>query len=136
MIIEFLDSRELGPSDVLGCLHHPLLRFAVNVLAFAVPRGDAAIEDALNGAAVEMFENLRAHAKAFQPSESEEALLCPLHDCAGAWTMLQHFDVVINLCIFMFKFAANSRVSQNYLPEVPKSPQICCNKKTNLHVKI
>jgi hypothetical protein len=32
-----------------------------------LPRGDAASQDALNCAAVELFEDLRAHAKSFQP---------------------------------------------------------------------
>ena len=45
--------------------------------------GDAASRDALSGAAVELFQDLRAHAKSFQPPEGEEALSCPLHDCVG-----------------------------------------------------
>ena len=50
---------------------------------------DAASQDALNGAAVERFEDLRAHAKSFQPPEEEEALSCPLCDCVGVlWTMI------------------------------------------------
>ena len=31
--IEVLDGRELGPSDVLGCTHHPLYLLAVGCLA-------------------------------------------------------------------------------------------------------
>ena len=50
--IEVLGGRELGPSDVLGCLHHPLLRFAVKGGAIAKPSCDAASQDALNGAEV------------------------------------------------------------------------------------
>ena len=73
--IEVLYGRELDPSDVLGCLHHPLLRLRSICGAFAIPRGDAASEDALDGAAVEPFEDLRAHAKTFQPTEGEETLL-------------------------------------------------------------
>ena len=53
--------------------------------AAAIPSGDAANQDALNGAAVERFEDLRAHAKYFQPSEGEEALSCPRHDCVGVF---------------------------------------------------
>ena len=52
--IEVLDGRELGHSDVLSCLHHPLKHFAVKG-AFAVPSGHAASQDALNGAAVELL---------------------------------------------------------------------------------
>ena len=39
--------------------------------------------NALIGAAIEHFENLRAHAKLFQPPEGEEARL--LHDCVHAF---------------------------------------------------
>ena len=59
--IEVLDGGELGPSDVLGHTHH---------LAVIVPSGDAASQDALNGAAVELFEDLRVHDKSFQPPEA------------------------------------------------------------------
>ena len=48
-----------------------------------MPSSDAASQDALNGAAVERFEDRRAHAKTFQPPEGEEAWSCPLHDCVG-----------------------------------------------------
>ena len=37
-------------------------------------------QDALDGAAIEPFEDLRTHAKSFQ---SPEVLSCPLHDCLG-----------------------------------------------------
>ena len=50
--IEVMDGRELGPRDVLGRTHH------ATCLAVAVPSGDAASQDALNGAAVEL---LRIH---------------------------------------------------------------------------
>ena len=55
----------------------------VGCQAVAIPSVDAVDQDALNGAAVERFEDLRAHAKPFQPPEGEEALSCPLHDCVG-----------------------------------------------------
>ena len=32
---------------------------------------------------VQLLEDLRVHAKSFQPSEGEEALLCLLHNCVG-----------------------------------------------------
>ncbi|XP_070994384.1 aryl-hydrocarbon-interacting protein-like 1 [Oncorhynchus clarkii lewisi] len=51
--------------------------------AVAIPSSDAASQDALNGAAVELFEDLRAHAKPFHLSKGEKALLCLLHDCAS-----------------------------------------------------
>ena len=49
----------------------------------AVPSGDTARQDAPDGAAVERFEDLRAHAKSLQPPEGEEASLCPRHNCVG-----------------------------------------------------
>ena len=45
--IEVLEGKELGPSDVLGCL------------SVAIQSADAASQDTLNGAAVELFEDLR-----------------------------------------------------------------------------
>ena len=51
--------------------------------AIAIPGGDAASRDTLNGAAVELLEDLRNHAKSFQPPEGGEALLCSLHDCVS-----------------------------------------------------
>ena len=41
----------------------------VRCQADSIPSGDAASQDALNGAAVELFEDLRAHDKSFQPSD-------------------------------------------------------------------
>ena len=41
--------------------------------------------DALDGAAVELFEDLGTHAKPFQSPEGENILLCPLHDCLGVF---------------------------------------------------
>jgi hypothetical protein len=41
--------------------------------AVAIPSSDAASQDALNGAAIELFD-LTAHAKSFQPPEGEEVL--------------------------------------------------------------
>uniref|UniRef100_A0AAZ3Q0N0 F-box and WD repeat domain containing 5 n=1 Tax=Oncorhynchus tshawytscha TaxID=74940 RepID=A0AAZ3Q0N0_ONCTS len=45
--------------------------------AVSIPGSDATSQDALDGAAVEPFEDLRTHAKSFQSPEGE----CPLHDC-------------------------------------------------------
>ena len=42
----------------------------------------AASQDTLNGTAVERFEDLRAHAKSFQPPGEEETLSHHLHNCA------------------------------------------------------
>ena len=38
---------------------------------------------ALDGAAVEPFEDLGTHAKSFQSPEGEKVLSCPLLDCLG-----------------------------------------------------
>jgi hypothetical protein len=63
---------------------------SATVMQVAIPSGNAS-QDALNGAALQRFEDLRAHAESFQPPEGEEALSCPLHDCVGlygAWLFL------------------------------------------------
>ena len=44
---------------------------------------DATSQDALDGAAVELLEDLGTHAKSFQSPEGEKVLSCPLHDCLG-----------------------------------------------------
>jgi hypothetical protein len=41
------------------------------------------LQYALNGATVELLEDLTADDKSFQPPEGEEALSCPLYDCVG-----------------------------------------------------
>ena len=58
----------------------------------AIPGGDATGQDALDGAAVEPFEDLGAHAKSFQSPEGENILLCPLHNCLG---MFGDVDVTV-----------------------------------------
>ena len=80
-VIGVLDVMELGPGDVLGCPYPPLWHFAVKGGAFAIPSSDADSHNALDGAAVELLEDSRTHAKYFQPLEGEEALPCPFHNC-------------------------------------------------------
>ena len=46
---------------------------------------DATGQDALNCAAVEVFEDLGTHAKSCQSPEGEKALLCPFHDFIGVF---------------------------------------------------
>ena len=57
-IIQVLDGRTLGPSDVLGRMHYPLQRLTVRCRAVAIPDCDATGQDTLDGAAVESFEDL------------------------------------------------------------------------------
>ena len=79
--IEVLDGREFGP-----VMYWPYaLPSVVLCRAVAIPSGDATHQDALIGAAVELFEDLRAHAKSFQPPEVEEPLLFPLYDWVGVF---------------------------------------------------
>ena len=49
----------------------------------AIPGGDATGQDALDGAAVEPFEDLGTYAEYFQSPEGEKVLSCPLHDFLG-----------------------------------------------------
>ena len=67
--IEVLDGRKFRPSDVLGGTHYLLWCLAVGGRAVAIPGRYAT--SALDGAAVEPFEDLRTHAKSFQFPEWE-----------------------------------------------------------------
>ena len=53
----------------------------VRCRAVAIAGGDATDQDALYGAAVELFEDLGTHAISFQFPEGEKVLSCPLHNC-------------------------------------------------------
>jgi hypothetical protein len=55
-------------------MHYLLYQLAVGCQAIVKPSGDTASQDALIGAAVVLFEDLRANYKSFQPLEGEEAL--------------------------------------------------------------
>ena len=68
--------------DPVTCLHHPLQCHAIEGCAIPIPRSEADSQDALNGTSAELFEDLRAYAKPFQPPEGEEVLLRLFHDCA------------------------------------------------------
>ena len=56
---------------------------SANCQAVAIPSGDAASQEALNGAAVEIFEDLRVHAKTFQHPERGVVLSFRRHNCIG-----------------------------------------------------
>ena len=56
------ERREFVPGDALCRPHHPLKSPAVRGGAVAVPGGDSARQDALNGAAVKVCEGLRGQA--------------------------------------------------------------------------
>jgi hypothetical protein len=58
--------------------NYPLLCLTVRCRAVAIPGGDATGQDALDCAAVELFENLGTHAESFQSPEGEKVLSCPL----------------------------------------------------------
>ena len=51
----------------------------------AIPGSDATGQDALDGAGVELFEDLGTRAKSFQSPDGEKALLCPRHDFLGVF---------------------------------------------------
>jgi hypothetical protein len=53
--------------------------------AVAIPGGDATGQDALDGAAVELFEDLGIHAKYFSSPDRENVLLCPLNNFLGVF---------------------------------------------------
>ena len=88
--IEVLDGSKLGPSDVLGRSHYPLC-LDVGGRAVAIPGSDATSQDALDGAAVEPFEDLRTHVKYFSVSSFQShalimtVLVCLVH--VSLWVM-------------------------------------------------
>ena len=51
--------------------------------AVAIPDGDTTSQDALDGAAVELFEDLGTHDKSFQSHEGGNALSLTLHECVA-----------------------------------------------------
>ena len=61
------------------------MRLTVRCRAVAIPGGDATGQDAIDGAAVELFEDLGTHAKSFQSPEGEKLLSCPLHNCLSVF---------------------------------------------------
>ena len=56
-----------------------------NAEQFPIPGVDATGQDALDGAAVDLFEDLGTHAKSFQSPAMEKVLSCPFHDCLGVF---------------------------------------------------
>ena len=58
-VLDSLSGGEWGTSDALGSFHHPLEWFTVSSGATAIPHRDAGGEDALDGAAAEVHQNLR-----------------------------------------------------------------------------
>lgn len=61
----------MAASDAFGCLHHPLEGLAISNAAAAVPGGNAAREDALEGAPIEVSESFDRHAKLLESPEEE-----------------------------------------------------------------
>ena len=55
----------------------------------AIPSGDAASQDPLEGAAVELIENLRSHEKYFQTPGGGKGVVVPSSQlCWCVWTMI------------------------------------------------
>jgi hypothetical protein len=73
--VDVLKGRQCDPSDALGRPHPSLESPAVANGAVAIPGGDTARQDALNGSSVKVCEGLRGKATFLQPPEVEEALL-------------------------------------------------------------
>jgi hypothetical protein len=67
--LEALNLLHYSPVDDNGGVFNPLsvVDNAIEGVAIAIPSIDAAGQNALIGTAVELFEDLRAHAKPFQP---------------------------------------------------------------------
>ena len=57
--LDVLDGRECDTDDALGDFRHPLQCLPVEHCAVPIPGCDTAGQDALNGAAVKVHQNLR-----------------------------------------------------------------------------
>ena len=57
------------PGDTLDKLHQPLESPTIVGCAFAIPGGDTARQDSLNGVSVKVCEGLRGQAECLQPPE-------------------------------------------------------------------
>ena len=86
--IEVLNGTKLGPSYVLSRSHYPLSCLVVGDRAVAIPGSNATRQDALDGAAVESFYDLRTHAKSFQSPEGEYVFVPSSQLSWCAWTTL------------------------------------------------
>ena len=65
----------------------PVMYWAVHTTLCSAlrPGVDTTRQDALDGAALERFEDLGTHAKYFQSPEGEKVLSCLLHNCLGVF---------------------------------------------------
>lgn len=68
--VNVLEGRQRAPCNALGGLHHPLESYVVEGGAIAVLGGDAAQQNALNGASVEVCEGPGGHVEFLHPSSA------------------------------------------------------------------
>ncbi len=94
--VEVLHGWQLCPGDVLCSFHHPLYSLMVEVGATAVPGGDAASQDTLYSAPVEVAEYPGVHVEPPQPTEEEEPLSGCL--CDGV-CVVRHTEVEMEVVV-------------------------------------
>ncbi len=80
---EVLLGQQLHPGYVLSSFPYPLQTLTFEGGATAIPGGDAASQDTLYGAPVEVAVYPDVHVDPFQPSEEDEPLSCCLCDGVG-----------------------------------------------------
>ena len=68
---------------MLDSFLHPLQSIAFKVVVVAIPGGDAASQDTLDGALIEVAEYPGVHAGPPHPSEEEQPLSCCLDNDAS-----------------------------------------------------
>lgn len=103
-----LDGGEWGTGDALGSFHHPLQCFLVRHKAVAIPNCDTVGNDSLDGAAVEVHQNLRRRMDLLWSPQEEETLVRLLDQSGGAegpWEVLGNVHTqkleagdTLNLC--------------------------------------
>ena len=75
LALDRLNGGERGTGDALGNFHHPLQCLPVGDRAVAIPNCDAVGKDALDGAAVEVHQDLRRQMDLLQSPQEEETLV-------------------------------------------------------------
>ncbi len=80
--VDVLEGGERDTNDLLSCSHYPL-GLAAGRVAGAIPHSDAASQDALDGASVEIAHDGVRVSGSSEFAEEVEALLCFLGQCCS-----------------------------------------------------
>jgi len=85
-LVDVLHGGEMAADDAHRCLHHPQESLVVSSGAAAVPGSNAAREDALHGAPVQVSEGFWRHAKLLESPKKVNALWAVFTAVSASWT--------------------------------------------------